>query len=203
MQHESTHVASDQPSPITDRDDGDRGLAGRVVPLLALAVMSAFVLESCLTPVPVSTSPSRFDATVAERQAIGAALAALAQLKPDAGADQVAAAINLGVINFDSGASTPTPAAAPLLDVAARAIAALPSGARLLITGHTDSRGAQEANLALSRERAAAVRNALVSRGVPAERLLTDGAGDAKPLASNATDEGRFRNRRIEFSVAP
>ncbi|MCU0951717.1 MAG: OmpA family protein [Burkholderiaceae bacterium] len=192
-------------SRIVDRHDGDRSLAGRIVPLLALSVLAALTVQSCLTPTPPATSmsPPAFDVAAAERRANDAALKALAGLPADARADQVIAALNLGVVNFAIGSSDVPPSAAPLLDAAARAIVALPAGTRVALIGHTDNRGPQEANMALSRQRADAVRQALSARGVAAERLVASGAGDARPLASNATDEGRFTNRRIEFAVAP
>lgn len=73
--------------------------------------------------------------------------------------------------------------------------------ARLEITGHTDSRGRGAGNLLLSRERAYVVRAFLVSAGAPENRIAADGAGEAEPIASNATEAGRERNRRIEFEI--
>lgn len=67
------------------------------------------------------------------------------------------------------------------------------------IEGHTDSAGRPAANRALSRARAAAVRDALIARGIPAERLEARGFGSARPIVSNHTAKGRARNRRIEF----
>jgi outer membrane protein OmpA-like peptidoglycan-associated protein len=67
------------------------------------------------------------------------------------------------------------------------------------IEGYTDSAGRPAANRALSRARAAAVRDALIARGIPAERLEARGFGSARPIVSNHTAKGRARNRRIEF----
>ena len=68
------------------------------------------------------------------------------------------------------------------------------------IRGHTDNLGAPSVNLRLSRDRAAAVKIYLVQNlGIAAERLTTSGFGDTKPVASNATENGRAQNRRIEF----
>ena len=66
------------------------------------------------------------------------------------------------------------------------------------ISGHTDDVGSDDANLDLSTRRAEAVREALVAKGVPAERLVTRGYGESRPVASNDTEEGRSTNRRIE-----
>jgi outer membrane protein OmpA-like peptidoglycan-associated protein len=70
----------------------------------------------------------------------------------------------------------------------------------LTVTGHTDNVGGDASNLALSQRRAEAVKAALVSRGVAAERLDTGGAGASAPKATNATLEGRARNRRVELT---
>ena len=69
----------------------------------------------------------------------------------------------------------------------------------LSIEGHTDSTGSTEANLALSLERAIAVRAYLVERGVPILNLRARGFGEEVPIESNQTSNGRATNRRIEF----
>lgn len=67
------------------------------------------------------------------------------------------------------------------------------------VAGHTDSRGSDEYNMVLSRERAEAVRNYLISKGIAADRLIAKGYGESQPVADNDTDEGRFKNRRVEL----
>lgn len=67
------------------------------------------------------------------------------------------------------------------------------------VAGHTCSIGTEEYNLGLSQRRAEAVRNYLVSKGVPADRLTVRGYGESRPVASNATREGRVQNRRVEL----
>jgi len=67
------------------------------------------------------------------------------------------------------------------------------------VAGHTDSRGSDKYNMNLSRQRAEAVRNFLVGKGVSADRLTAKGYGESQPVADNATDEGRFKNRRVEL----
>lgn len=70
---------------------------------------------------------------------------------------------------------------------------------KLRIEGHTDNVGNKAANVTLSRGRAAAVKTALVARGVAADRLTTEGYGDTKPVADNSTDPERTQNRRVEL----
>ncbi|NUP56401.1 MAG: OmpA family protein [Gemmatimonadaceae bacterium] len=69
----------------------------------------------------------------------------------------------------------------------------------LTIEGHTDGVGSASANLALSEQRAVAVRDYLVSKGIDAARLDAKGLGSTKPIASNSTAEGRQQNRRVEL----
>jgi OOP family OmpA-OmpF porin len=197
----TSEPSAEPASPVISRADEDHGFASRVVPLLSLAVLTAFVVQSCLTQPPSAPAVPPFDEAVAEHLANTAALAALGALPPHAEPNLVITALNLGAVNFATGSSDIPPTALPLLDAAARAVVAMPQGVRILIGGHTDSRGARDANLALSEQRAAAVRDALVQRGVPPAQLAIKGHGDSRPIATNATDEGRFRNRRIEFSL--
>lgn len=69
------------------------------------------------------------------------------------------------------------------------------------IEGHTDSQGADAANLALSKRRAEAVRRTLEDAGLPSARLSAGGRGETAPVADNDSAEGRARNRRVEIIV--
>lgn len=75
------------------------------------------------------------------------------------------------------------------------------AGKSVLIEGHTDSQGSANANQLLSQRRAEAVRTALVEDGIGAARLSVAGLGEDRPVADNATAEGRARNRRVEIVV--
>lgn len=76
-------------------------------------------------------------------------------------------------------------------------------GGRIEIGGHTDSRGPEDLNQRLSRQRAEVVLDALIERGVPLARLGARGYGEDEPVASNATEAGRAKNRRIGFKALP
>lgn len=67
--------------------------------------------------------------------------------------------------------------------------------------GNTDSIGTDAYNLALGQRRAQAVKSYLVSKGIPADRIYTDSKGKSNPVASNATAEGRAKNRRVDIEV--
>lgn len=96
----------------------------------------------------------------------------------------------------------PEPELAALIDAVADALA---DDERILITvlGHTDSHGNELYNLRLSIDRAEAVMDRLQSAGVSLARLKADGRGEAEPIADNRSEEGRARNRRVEFVLRP
>ena len=71
------------------------------------------------------------------------------------------------------------------------------------VAGHTDSTGSEAYNQQLSERRAGTVAEYLRTRGILADRLITVGAGEARPIASNETAEGRALNRRVELTFAP
>lgn len=71
------------------------------------------------------------------------------------------------------------------------------------VAGHTDSVGAAAYNQRLSEQRAQSVATYLGSRGISSQRMIVTGAGQNYPIASNATDEGRARNRRVEITLVP
>jgi len=71
------------------------------------------------------------------------------------------------------------------------------------VAGHTDNVGSDAYNQTLSVQRASAVANYLQGKGVNRERLITTGAGESRPIASNDTDAGRAQNRRVEITLVP
>ncbi len=73
--------------------------------------------------------------------------------------------------------------------------------AEIRVIGHTDSRGDEQYNLVLSERRANAVARHLVDNGIPARLIVVEGKGESQPVASNNTEEGRARNRRVEIDV--
>lgn len=99
---------------------------------------------------------------------------------------------------FDTGKATLKEGAYARIDTLATVLKNHPER-KILVEGFTDSVGSEESNLQLSRARAEAVRSALLSRGVPADRIDTRGNGEMRPVASNTNAAGRQQNRRVEI----
>lgn len=171
------------------------GLQRFLWPLLAL--LAAILLFYWLWPRSNSVA---FNVEDQVRIASEKAMSALNGLKPGYSPSDLSSALNLEIINFATGSAQIPDYSAPFLNKAAEVIKVGPTGMVIEIGGHTDNTGDANANLALSQQRAQAVQAYLVQQGVPAAMLTAKGYGDTHPIASNDTDEGRFRNRRIEFT---
>ncbi|MGJ0485270.1 MAG: DUF937 domain-containing protein [Methylomicrobium sp.] len=103
-------------------------------------------------------------------------------------------------ITFATGKATLSPESTKQVTNIAEILKAFPA-AKIKIGGYTDNTGSANANLALSGQRASAVKNALTSIGIDASRLDSEGYGSAYPVATNETEEGRQQNRRIDVQV--
>ena len=134
----------------------------------------------------------------AELDAAMASLSKIAQVKEE----QRGVVITLdGSVLFVTGKSELLPIARDKLNEVARALKEMDDDKLASIEGFTDSRGADDMNLKLSQERANAVMSYLTSQGVKAEKLRAVGRGEANPVASNDSPEGRANNRRVEIIV--
>lgn len=108
--------------------------------------------------------------------------------------------LTLGDVFFVTGRATLMPGGLQAIDKLSKFLEKHP-GKGVLIEGHTDSVGTEEYNMRLSQMRAEAVRDALLKRGINAQRITTKGYGESYPVASNNTAEGRQLNRRVEVVV--
>lgn len=104
-------------------------------------------------------------------------------------------------IVFPTNEDTISPESFPILDQLAEFLGGRNAPKRLRIEGHTDDTGTPERNEELSRNRAMRVREYLVSKGIDAGRLESEGFGNTKPLDSNETEAGRANNRRVDFVI--
>jgi outer membrane protein OmpA-like peptidoglycan-associated protein len=126
-----------------------------------------------------------------------AALAALAAVKEE---ERGLVVTLSGGVLFRSAKSTLLSSAQVKLDQVANALLAV-RARNLIVEGHTDSRGSESYNQGLSQRRADAVRDYLVQRGYPADRIQARGKGEDSPIADNASPEGRANNRRVEIII--
>lgn len=95
--------------------------------------------------------------------------------------------------------STIQPRSYALLDDVAKVLQGHPELKKVVVEGHTDSRGSKALNTKLSQARAAAVRDYLVGKGVDPARIDAKGYGPTRPIADNKTAAGREKNRRVDF----
>jgi OOP family OmpA-OmpF porin len=106
--------------------------------------------------------------------------------------------LTLDGVNFDNDSAKLRPESTAVLDNAAATLKEW-GEVKVEVAGHTDSTSSDEYNLSLSQRRAETVRAYLIDKGVAADRLTAKGYGEANPVADNATEEGRFKNRRVEL----
>ena len=109
--------------------------------------------------------------------------------------------VTLPAVSFDPGKTTLKASAKRVLQKIANQLKANES-VRVNVEGYTDSVGSPEKNMSLSEKRAQAVRDYLVSLGLPTDRITAVGKGEADPVASNKTVSGRSANRRVELVIS-
>lgn len=107
-----------------------------------------------------------------------------------------------GSVSFATGSASIDTGLYPTLDNIANTLNEYPAST-ITVVGHTDSVGSTEANLDLSRRRAAAVADYLAQHGVQRNRMVVDSRGEAEPIADNTTESGRAQNRRVEMLIRP
>ncbi|MEG1856247.1 MAG: OmpA family protein [Acinetobacter sp.] len=167
-------------------------LAAKIQPLVKNMTVMTQAASAASKPVDNTTAISAGNIS-AEK--------ALAEINPDnIRALDIATALNMQIINFDTASSNIPDANKSILDQAA-ALIKRASQVHLTVKGHTDAMGDVAANKALSQKRAQAVVDYLVKQGVDPAQLQAVGYGSEQPVADNATAEGQFKNRRIEFEV--
>lgn len=109
--------------------------------------------------------------------------------------------IILQQVQFDTAKATIKKVSDPLLDEVSQVLKEHPEITKIEVQGHTDSRGPKQLNEKLSQARADSVMAALVKRGIEQERLSAKGYGPNVPIGDNTTDEGRQKNRRVQFNI--
>ncbi len=103
---------------------------------------------------------------------------------------------------FEADSDRIQPATCPEIDIVADVVRKYPETS-IVVDAHTDCIRSEEENLALSELQAWTIKKVLVDRGVPPRRVKARGWGESKPVASNATEAGRYLNRRVTIKLAP
>jgi len=105
----------------------------------------------------------------------------------------------INTINFDFGSDKIKSESYPYLDKLATVLKQ--TNASIKVNGHTDNVGANDTNMKLSKDRAKSVVDYLADKGIDRNKLIYEGYGSIRPIATNDTEEGRAANRRVEFEI--
>jgi len=140
-----------------------------------------------------------YDLTIIEKEAMKQEVQVTLDAAAMAGSIADNGSVAIYGINFDTAKSELKPESAPAIDEIVKLLTGHPE-LKVYIVGHTDMVGDTASNVKLSQARAQSVVGELVSKhGIAAGRLIAFGAGPYAPVASNRTDEGRAKNRRVEL----
>ena len=122
-------------------------------------------------------------------------------VRPSKTLSEIVNKLNLSVINFAPSSYEIPSEAKPFLREVAEDLKKVPQDSVIEISGHTDNVGNPAANQKLSEARANSIRKQLIEYGVNSNMLIAKGYGGSRPKADNSTDDGRFMNRRMEYTV--
>lgn len=160
---------------------------------------SASATSTDMASPTASTSPTTTGATSTETATPTAtASASVRSISCGSFTHDVSGILRANPITFTSGGTGLTGSSQQTVNSVAAALKRCDTMAAV-VTGFTDNTGDAATNRAISAQRAATVRNALVAAGVPASRIASAGAGQERPIASNDTEDGRSQNRRVEI----
>ncbi len=116
--------------------------------------------------------------------------------------ERILKAMGTRKLSYVFGSYDLTPESQPVIDDVYKVVATCPEGVKVTVAGYTDNAGDALANQLISKARAQSAADALVSRGLPADRVTAAGYGATQPIADNSTQEGRAANRRVVFLVS-
>jgi outer membrane protein OmpA-like peptidoglycan-associated protein len=153
-----------------------------------------------VAPAMTVTAEEPLDLQAEIDDSLTASQAAVDKLGENPDPRDVARALSLQVVNFAVDQEIIPDANKAILNRAVEIMEQVPD-MKLVIIGHTDKTADAAYNMKLSQERAQSIKDYMVSKGADASKLMTKGMGETDPIADNSTEQGRFRNRRIEFMV--
>jgi outer membrane protein OmpA-like peptidoglycan-associated protein len=176
----------------------------QVLGVAAVFLGTMFFYRTCGVPKAQAAEPKRVEVKLpgggSLRLIEGAFTYNLVRFLGDAADTKVPRTFVFDHLNFFTGETRITPESVPTVAELVTILKAYPD-AEVRLEGHTDSQGDAAANQTLSEQRAAAIQSYLLTQGVAAARMSTAGFGQTKPMADNATEEGRAQNRRLELVV--
>ena len=202
------------------RQTGRAALAATIVALTSVALLTAGctppsgppLSAAVMYPPPIATQsppvnppPDASLAQLVSQLATAVPAAEMLSAPPGTCGPTAAPVVHLVVpdpVLFATASDQPGPDAATALDAIADLTARDAPAAALTVLGHTDAVGSDAYNMDLSKRRAVTVLQALVDRGLDANRLTAVAIGKRQPIADNTTTDGRARNRRVEFLVS-
>jgi len=165
------------------------------MPRLRLAIIAVLALAACSSvPKPIILDDDRRTAYVSDQEAERHAREQIAEI------ERRVANGDLPKIQFQFDSDEITPESYETLDLIANVILANPD-LKVFVLAHCDSVGTEEYNIDLSERRAKSVKTYLVKRGLYPPFIRYHGFGFSRPIADNATEEGRAKNRRVEFRI--
>ena len=162
----------------------------------ALTLVGEVASEANKTAIVDAATKAFAPGTIIDKLTVSSAQATDGNASPEI--DAINKEIRLRGVNFVTGSADLTPASRTTLDRIAKILAGV-KDVRAQVQGHTDNQGDAAANQQLSQRRAASVVAYLVGKGIAADRLVARGFGESRPIAPNATDAGRAKNRRVVF----
>jgi outer membrane protein OmpA-like peptidoglycan-associated protein len=194
---ELAEVEARQAKAVQDKARAEQELAGLTQTQLSRTRQQLASATDKLSGTEAQLAQERAQREAADKRA-KEALEKLGNVKQDARGSVITIP---GNVLFASGKSTLLGGAQQRLGAVADALKDQ-ADHDIIVEGHTDSNGSDASNLQLSQSRAQTVRDFLVSRGVPSERIRAQGVGESRPVADNTTPEGRANNRRVEIIVS-
>lgn len=212
-----------QPTTSPSEQSASSGILGPILTLIAIATVAFFAFKGCASPTETPATTDVAAAKPAEAKPAEAPASGMLDLKLPSGEtvhvatsgieSQLVAFIqdaskpvdkttwfNFDRLTFESGKATLKPESGPQIEAMMKVLQAFPN-VKLKTGGYTDNTGNEEVNMKLSQDRANTVKEALVAKGIAADRLEAEGYGSQHAVAPNDTEEGRAQNRRIACRV--
>ena len=179
--------------------DGSRKFSGFEIKATLGVPFSVFKKKAAPAPAPVAVTPAPRPRPVVVKEKPCYTLEEINDMMVRGESVEGKTICAIDAINFDFGKSTIKSESHDYLNQLATTL--IRTNAKIEVKGHTDNVGTEEFNMKLSKDRAKAVMDYLINRGVDKNKLTYSYYGMSRPLTTNDTEEGRTMNRRVEFEI--